>query len=271
MQCINPICIEGRGIFPCGMCYYCRIQRASLWAMRMMHETEYHKHNVFVTLTYNNDWVGDNNLNKRDLQLFIKRLRKNVGNIKIKYFACGEYGYKYGRKHYHLIIFGLGPGDKNVIDKSWQFGFTKVALVTKKRCKYTAKYIMKTPLGRSRREKYLDEREPEFQIQSNGIGLSWIMEKVESIGESGLLYHGKLKAMPRYYVDKIRNKGMSAQFVEDIKAERMQERFELYRKWFEGGMTNEEFMTRRHAQRQTRIEEARTLIRNQKGSDMDLL
>ena len=43
-------------------------------------------------------------LSKDDLQKFFKRLRKNYGK-KVRYFACGEYGPKHYRPHYHLLFF----------------------------------------------------------------------------------------------------------------------------------------------------------------------
>nr|CDL65737.1 unnamed protein product [uncultured bacterium] len=47
-------------------------------------------------------------LRKRDLQLFIKRLRKNLSkysDAKVRYFAMGEYGPVHFRPHYHFLLF----------------------------------------------------------------------------------------------------------------------------------------------------------------------
>lgn len=47
-------------------------------------------------------------LRKRDLQLFFKRLRKNLSKFsdaKIRYFAMGEYGPVHFRPHYHFLLF----------------------------------------------------------------------------------------------------------------------------------------------------------------------
>ena len=41
---------------------------------------------------------------------FIKRLRARVG-APIRYFACGEYGDKFSRPHYHVIFFTDGGVD----------------------------------------------------------------------------------------------------------------------------------------------------------------
>lgn len=51
-------------------------------------------------------------LRKRDLQLFFKRLRKNLSKFsdaKIRYFAMGEYGPVHFRPHYHFLLFFDAP------------------------------------------------------------------------------------------------------------------------------------------------------------------
>ena len=111
---------------PCGKCIGCRLDYARQWANRIMLEAQYYKDAYFVTLTYDDDhvplaWYSDPEtgealqsmtLRKRDLQLFMKRLRKHYGEaVKIRYFASGEYGSSSFRPHYHLIIFGLHLDD----------------------------------------------------------------------------------------------------------------------------------------------------------------
>ena len=51
-------------------------------------------------------------LKKSDFQKFIKRLRKDYD---IKYFACGEYGDKTLRPHFHAILFGVNFSDDKII------------------------------------------------------------------------------------------------------------------------------------------------------------
>lgn len=57
----------------------------------------------------------DKNLHLEHLQKFFKRLRKKFGEG-IRYFACGEYGSKNGRPHYHALLFNFDFTDK----KLWQ-------------------------------------------------------------------------------------------------------------------------------------------------------
>lgn len=110
---------------PCGRCQGCRLDKSRAWADRCLLELQYHKHSVFVTLTYNDAYVpksfyygsdGESEhlsytLRKRDFQLFMKRLRKAFSEQKIRFFAAGEYGENTARPHYHAILFGLQLDD----------------------------------------------------------------------------------------------------------------------------------------------------------------
>lgn len=126
----------GRGEYfmvPCGQCIGCRLERSRQWANRCMLELEYHDSAYFVTLTYDDDHVpvayytdddtGEafpaQTLCRRDVQLFLKRLRKRFGSG-IRYFGCGEYGPETLRPHYHLILFGLKLDDLVPFGKSEQ-------------------------------------------------------------------------------------------------------------------------------------------------------
>lgn len=135
---------------PCGMCIDCRLGKARSWAIRCMHEASLHDYNSWLTLTYAREHLPENgSLDKRDLTLFIKRLRKSLGTYsnmplydkamrlqyytskakkyayrkdqpkmetlykEVRYYACGEYG-RTGtiRPHYHLCLFGHDWPDK---------------------------------------------------------------------------------------------------------------------------------------------------------------
>lgn len=89
----------------CGHCEECLAEKANNWVIRNYYESQCHKDKCFITLTYKDN---PKILIKRDLQLFFKRFRKKLElkNIKVKYFAVGEYGTKNHRPHYHAIIYG---------------------------------------------------------------------------------------------------------------------------------------------------------------------
>lgn len=89
----------------CGSCAECMAGKANDWLVRNYYEEKAHEKKCFITLTYaKNPRI----LIKKDLQDFIKRLRKYLekSKIKIRYFGCGEYGTLNYRPHFHLIIYG---------------------------------------------------------------------------------------------------------------------------------------------------------------------
>lgn len=125
---------------PCGKCYHCTITRVNEWVTRMQLQSMYSKHTYFCTLTYSSsapkeildecdavihDYNVDRKkqmsplvLNKTHLQKFFKRLRKNT-NKTFQYFACGEYGTKWARPHYHFILWSDDVFTHNDIQKAW--------------------------------------------------------------------------------------------------------------------------------------------------------
>jgi hypothetical protein len=160
-------------------------------------------------LTYNAESVpvfsegASPTLVKSDLQKFFKRLRRDLEkeDRKIRYFACGEYGPETERPHYHAIVFGLDCNkDKMLVEENWPFGFVSVGTVTYESCRYTAQYIQKKVLGKSADEVYKD-REPPFQIQSQGLGLQYALDNLERY-EGKLTIDGRIFSVPRYFRDK---------------------------------------------------------------------
>lgn len=180
-ECIN---------IPCQKCIGCRLTYARQWADRCLLELQYHKDAWFVTLTYNDEHVpisfyGDPytgeahpclTLDRRDVQLFLKRLRKAIEPTKIRYFGCAEYGPNTWRPHYHLIIFGLPLDDLSLkrqdidgkvsaytsqtLSAAWSrrpfgnksdildpIGDVECSDVTWSACNYVARYIVKKQLG----------------------------------------------------------------------------------------------------------------------------
>jgi len=165
-----------------------------------MHEKANHKKSTFVTLTYDDEhYPSDGLVTKVTLQKYIKRLRFNSG-AKIKYFGCGEYGEKYGRPHYHLILFGLSPGD-SCIDSSWLKGLTYSGTVTMDSCKYVAGYVQKKLYGTHN----LNERDYTiFSLKSQGLGLQWALENEAYLKHNEkITVKGVPLGIPRYYANKL--------------------------------------------------------------------
>lgn len=137
----------------------------------MFYESQQHEDNCFVTLTYSPDFIpAGGTVVPRDLQLFLKRLRKAVHPRKFRFFAVGEYGDDSGRPHYHAILFGLGQFDAAVIDQAWGRGLTATFEFNQFTAQYTAGYTVKKLTKKD--DPRLGGRHPEFARMSlrPGIG-----------------------------------------------------------------------------------------------------
>lgn len=222
---------------PCGQCIGCRLERARQWAVRITHEASMYEENCFITLTYNNENLPiDKSVHKRDLQLFFKRLRKELNFKPLKYYACGEYGEKggkqrlygpegLGRPHYHACLLGhqfsdkvllhsahvgyfknhfkVGP-DHNLYDSPklaeiWGKGFVTIGELTFQSAGYVARYCMKK-IGGDKKYEHYGTKNPEFALISKGIGKTWF-EKYESdcYPKDFVTVNGKKQKPPRYY------------------------------------------------------------------------
>ena len=73
-------------VLPCGKCPNCLKKKAQEWTSRLLKETENFKYCYFITLTYSDEHYRD--LNKEDLQKFLKRYRKNF-KVDLKYYITG--------------------------------------------------------------------------------------------------------------------------------------------------------------------------------------
>lgn len=196
---------------PCGKCPECAKRRASAWSFRLMQEEKVSSSAYFLTLTYDTLNVpispnGFMTLNKRDCQLFFKRLRKaHPKDTKIKYYLVGEYGGKTNRPHYHVILYNA---DINLIQDAWKNGEIHYGLVEGASVGYTLKYISKPskiPMHRN------DDRLKEFSLMSKGLGINYVLNpKFLNWHKADLdnrmyvnIDGGRKVSMPRYYKEKI--------------------------------------------------------------------
>lgn len=197
---------------PCGKCAGCIRSYRNVWITRAILESYCHdaNRNFFVTLTYDAEHAPvDGQLSKRDFQLFIKRLRKECGSL--RYFACGEYGKRSYRPHYHAILYGF-TGTKEDIERCWGQGFIFVGSVTPASCAYVAKYISKRYDPDWRQKLESTGRTPEFSLMSRkpGIGFPFVEEIVNGLLRSGLRtvptvlrINGRFMVLGRYLRTKI--------------------------------------------------------------------
>lgn len=213
---------------PCGQCLGCRQAHAKMWALRCVHEMRDHAQNCFLTLTYRDEdihWshiTGEQTLYPKDFTDFMKRLRKYLEkfDVKVRYFACGEYGENTHRPHYHVILFGWYPSDaiaysiskegnlyykSDILDGIWKHGNCTIAAVTYETCAYVARYVTKKLNGEAAKEKY-EGIEPEFVRQSRkpGIGLRWLEKYYRDVYPyDEVIMNGRRFRPPRYYDDKV--------------------------------------------------------------------
>lgn len=195
MPCLTPFLVnlklENRKVpVPCGKCPDCLKRRISGWSFRLMTEEKRSLSSHFITLTYSPQHValtrgGYMTLSKRDVQLFLKRLRKRNTGTQIKYYACGEYGGKYSRPHYHILLFNA---DINTISPSWEKGSVHFGSVSGASIGYTLKYMSKP----SRIPMHVkDDRIKEFSLMSKNL-VKTILPRPYYVGTKRILLDDRL-------------------------------------------------------------------------------
>jgi len=213
MQCTTPAFIQDKstgGILyvPCGRCLACRLARARMWSIRIMHETKEWPESSFLTLTYNDENLPKNGtLVKEHVQKFFKRLRKNL-NCPFKYYLGGEYGDRNLRPHYHVVLFGVGKSRQKEIDHTWGLGFVHAGDVTHDSARYVASYTLKKLTGERRVEYESRGVIPEFSLMSRnpGIGARYADKNQNFLKTHAcVIVQGNKAALPRYYADRLFN------------------------------------------------------------------
>lgn len=217
---------------PCNYCIRCKLKRSLDWSIRIMHEASLYSDNCFITLTYDDFNVPDGrSLVKSDFQKFMKRLRKfsvKSRGRSLRYYACGEYGDRFGRPHYHAILLDFDFKDKvflrysaggekiyssSILDDLWsvdgvRIGICEIGSVTSQSAGYVARYCTKKITGDKAIEhyRYLDSegrdcwRVPEFALQSQSIGKPWLERFHGDVYTSDfVLVNGAKLAPPRAY------------------------------------------------------------------------
>lgn len=210
---------------PCGRCIGCRLEKSRQWAVRCFHEGQMHEEKIFLTLTYDDENLPYMaNLIRRDFQLFMKRIRKKLPNVRVYY--CGEYGENTNRPHYHAILFGWEPEDKipirglepedlaftsEQLSKFWGLGLTEFSQVTFESCAYVSRYITKKVTGEPAEEHYqrndlftgeIFQLQPEFSGMSlrPGIGIPWLEKWADDVyPRCSIIIRGQEMAPPKAY------------------------------------------------------------------------
>lgn len=201
---------------PCRKCLACRMQRSNEWTERMKNHLLYHHPALFITLTYNDDYLpydknGNPTLYKKDMTNFWKAIRKRCNPSSLTYYYCGQYGGKLDRPHYHAVLFGMSFNDTDsffvgisskgsriyrsrLFEKVWNKGNVQCGPATVKSMNYVARYIM-------------DDRNEGYGLQkpyahmSVGLGKEFALAHADKYARRDVL--GVMKVRPRYYLRKL--------------------------------------------------------------------
>lgn len=173
-----------------------------------MLEAAQYESNAFVTLTYDDSKLPMSSrelptLAPEHLRNFLKRLRKSVAPVRIRFYAVGEYGDESWRPHYHAALFNFPtcvrgrtlrrPESKNralwsdccvscrLVGETWGKGDVDLGILEAASAQYVSGYVTKKM---TRRDDFrLLGREPEFARMSNrpGIAFSALWEIADQI------------------------------------------------------------------------------------------
>lgn len=217
---------------PCGNCIGCKTDHAADWARRAVHEASQWDNKCFLTLTYDDDHLPrrgeDASLEGADLQKFLKRLRKVLeGNVRrgtpgppptiahipdggLRYLACGEYGDKTKRPHFHALLFncaftdhkqvGTDLYESETLAKIWQEGGHKIGTVTGASANYIAQYTLKKMASRrvdnaGRRNKLA---QPFLRASTKPpLGQEWLKKYKTDLQHGYLVTDGRKNRIPR--------------------------------------------------------------------------
>lgn len=214
-MCNHPIKIKNRTHFfhpqlsplyrlvPCGKCSSCRAVKINEWFVRAFYQWQYYNKlggtTLFTTLSYDEEHLPSYNgapcFCKQHLQTFLHKLRvylKRAGlPSAFTYFVVSEYGSKYERPHYHMLLFfpfRIIDSFKwhnfkadGFLDRAWIYGFNSFS---KKhgpfvRCaaalRYCVKYLSKMDdIFSVHDRKELPKDFHSFHLQSKGFGLDMV-------------------------------------------------------------------------------------------------
>lgn len=190
----------------------------------MEKEQERSTSSCFITLTYEEPPLSPNGwmtLRSQDVTKFIKRLR-HESKEKLKYYSVGEYGSKYNRPHYHIIMFNLPQ--RLVIRSesiaaiwhggSWEPGvkpgIIQVDACTSGSIGYVAGYCQQGTWvpDHCQLTGLIDDRRPHYSTMSKGLGDNYLTpQQIAWHKKTGTIVlnrpGGHIQRLPRFYRDKI--------------------------------------------------------------------
>ena len=233
-SCLRPFSLPGVGVVPCGRCPNCRTNKRQSWIYRLECEAKQYPLSLFVTLTYDDEHLPIERIgsdlfveevsvvSKRDVQLFMKRLRRKYEDYKIRYFLTSEYGTQGGRPHYHMILFGFpftGKKAGDLLAECWQQGFVQAHPLTQREISYTCKYMYEKSTIPSVLQGVKSAQPFMMCSRRPGIGFSWLTDYIVDFYRNHPRDYvrtaaGLRMALPRYYAEKLYDDDMKAFLLE---------------------------------------------------------
>lgn len=222
-MCETPNIFDGIEV-SCRECDHCAATYKNTWVARCMAELQTNPHALAFTLTYADIDQPDGStvaplgamvFRYKDVQNFWKRLRKagvkKFGKeFQIRYVIVGEKGSRFGRCHYHGVMFSNHPiqkmGEfvgarsagfalKRRLDWSiWGHGFVEFQPATRKGMSYALKYILKARMTAKRSKGRKREGKTEYLASSYlwcskrpAIGAHWLWKKLHDLADKGMV------------------------------------------------------------------------------------
>jgi len=206
--CINPrtIRVNNQSIrVDCNKCNFCLQNRRLDWVFRIMQHLHDQPSADFLTLTYDSEHIplvmskkwnsGYMTLDRNHLSNFHKLLKqantrtllfvkkknkltwKEYHDLKkqyrVTYYAVGEYGGRFGRPHYHTLVFGLHrlTLQKLHCGRIWEKGNIHFGKVTGASVGYVTAYLI------DKNPNLPEEVQRPFSQISKGIGANYLTKK----------------------------------------------------------------------------------------------
>lgn len=223
-MCTRPITKDGK-TFACRTCDECIATRRAGWIARAMAEKAMWPHTLCVALTYNNDTQENRDaaamFNYGDVRAFLKRLLRastyKKPGTRVRFICAGEQGDRYGRCHWHLILysdldltqlgtvqlrgetitdrndmFTVGKQKRRLDWSLWGKGFVTFQEPDQGGMAYVLSYCLKDQFTQQKSEGTMREAKSEnfatglFRMSKRpSIGESWLMRKLEGLEATG--------------------------------------------------------------------------------------
>lgn len=209
-MCQKPNIINGVEV-SCRECDHCAATYKNTWVARCMAEKSVMPYAYAITLTYADDENGEPPLGAKvyrykDVADFWKRIRSAARRrwkepLDMRYVVVGERGTRFGRCHYHGVIFASRPiielGEmksakgggfafkRRLTWTTWGHGLVEFQPADRKGIAYCLKYILKARMTSERSKGFAREGKTEWLASSYlwcskkpSIGATWLWRKL---------------------------------------------------------------------------------------------